>query len=158
MNKKLLIVTVGIILLIAGAIAYVILTPRTTPSVPSIGQSTPSVQKEADSPSAVVDKPGEYSSYTAEKVGTAHGTILLFFHASWCPQCREIEASIERDGLPGNVTVLKVDYDSNEALRQHYGVTLQTTFVKVDTSGNKIASYVAYEEPRFSAVARELLP
>jgi thiol-disulfide isomerase/thioredoxin len=102
--------------------------------------------------------PGEYSDYAAEKVGTANGTVLLFFHASWCPQCREIEASIERDGLPNNVTVLKVDYDSNQILRQRYGVTLQTTFVKVDASGSKIASYVAYEEPRFSAVARELLP
>jgi thiol-disulfide isomerase/thioredoxin len=146
------------IFLIFGAIAYLILTPRTAPSVSSEVQSTPSVQNEADSPKTAEDKSGEYSDYTAEKVGVARGTTLLFFHASWCPQCREIEASIERDGLPDNVTVLKVDYDSNQALRQRYGVTLQTTFVKVGTSGNKIDSYVAYEEPRFSAVARELLP
>lgn len=158
MNKKLLIVALGITLLIVGSIAYLILTPRTTPSVPSEEQSAPAVHNEADSPKAAEDKPGEYSDYAAEKVGVAQGTVLLFFHASWCPQCREIEASIKRDGLPDNVTVLKVDYDSNQALRQRYGVTLQTTFVKVDASGNKIDSYVAYEEPRFSAVARELLP
>jgi thiol-disulfide isomerase/thioredoxin len=158
MNKKLLIVTIGITLLIFGAIAYVILAPRTSPSVPSAGQPASSTQNEAASPKTGTDTPGEYSDYTAEKVSTARGTTLLFFHASWCPQCREIEAGIERDGLPNNVTVLKVDYDSNQTLRQRYGVTLQTTFVKVDASGNKIASYVAYEEPRFSAVARELLP
>lgn len=158
MNKKLLIIAAGIILLIIGSIAYLTLTPRTAPSVPPAEQSTPVVQNETDSPKTAEDKPGEYSDYTAQKVSAARGTILLFFHASWCPQCREIEASIERDGLPDNVTVLKVDYDSNQALRQRYGVTLQTTFVKVDASGNKIDSYVAYEEPRFSAVARELLP
>jgi thiol-disulfide isomerase/thioredoxin len=158
MNKKLLVTVIGIILLICGAIAYVTLTPRTAPSVPTSEQSTPSTRNETTPTEAPVNKPGEYSDYTAEKVGTANGTVLLFFHASWCPQCREIEASIERDGLPSNVTVLKVDYDSSQTLRQRYGVTLQTTFVKVDASGSRIASYVAYEEPRFSAVARELLP
>ncbi len=68
-----------------------------------------------------------------------------------------MEASIQQRGIPSGVTVFKVDYDSNQSLRQQYGVTLQTTFVKVDDEGNKVASYVAYEEPRFSSVERELL-
>lgn len=30
-------------------------------------------------------------------------------------------------------------------------------FVKIDNQGNKVASYVAYKEPQFSSVERELL-
>jgi len=103
------------------------------------------------------DQPGSYVTYSEAAILDTVGTKLLFFHAPWCPQCRAMEASIESDGIPSGVTVFKVDYDSNQALRQKHGVTLQTTFVKIDDQGNKIASYVAYEEPQFSAVERELL-
>ena len=55
------------------------------------------------------------------------------------------------------MTVLKVDYDSNQALRQKYGVTLQTTFVEVDKDGNEIEKYVAYNEPTFDSVKANLI-
>jgi thiol-disulfide isomerase/thioredoxin len=98
-----------------------------------------------------------YIDYSETALNNTEGTKILFFHAPWCPQCREIEASINEDGIPSGVTVFKVDYDSHQSLRNKYGVTLQTTFVEVDDKGNKIDSYVAYEEPRFSSVVRELL-
>ena len=81
----------------------------------------------------------------------------MFVHAPWCPQCRSLEESIKTTVLPDNVTIFKVDYDSNQALRQQYGVTLQTTFVKVNDEGEKTDSYVAYDEPVFASVERELL-
>ncbi len=98
--------------------------------------------------------PGQYVDYSPELVSSTPGTKLLFFHAPWCSQCNALESDIEASGLPDGVTIFKVDYDSNQDLRQEYGVTIQTTMVKVDDDGNKIDSYVAYEEPTFDNVER----
>lgn len=69
----------------------------------------------------------------------ARGTaVVLFFHAPWCPDCRRAQASLERDGVPEGLTVVKVDFDSRQDLRQRYGVTQQHTFVQVDPSGELI--------------------
>lgn len=103
------------------------------------------------------NQPGVYADYQEGLVASTDGVQLLFFHAPWCPQCRMIESDIEKQGVPNGVTVLKVDYDSNQALRQRYEVTLQTTFVEIDKDGNKIDSYVAYNEPTFDSVKANLL-
>ena len=100
---------------------------------------------------------GTYVDYSNDAISKGNNTRLLFFHAPWCPQCRMIEGDIVRDGVPNDVTVIKIDYDSNQALRQQYGVTLQTTFVKVDASGNSIEKFVAYSDPTFANVKENLL-
>ncbi|MGA1213799.1 MAG: thioredoxin domain-containing protein, partial [Solirubrobacterales bacterium] len=92
-----------------------------------------------------------------ELVASTPGTKLLFFHAPWCSQCVALEDDIEAKGLPEGVTVFKVDYDSNQDLRQEYGVTIQTTIVEVDEDGNELDSYVAYEDPTFDSVSAALL-
>jgi len=160
MNKKLSFAVAGIVILITGAVAYVLLTPETTvgPAVTSTtNNKDDNAQPEAVASNDTQVKPGVYTEYSEQAVLATSGTKVLFFHAPWCQQCREMEASINKDGLPSGVTVFKVDYDSNQSLRAKYGVTIQTTFVKVDDKGNKIESYVAYEEPQFSSVERELL-
>lgn len=154
-NKRIVFTLIGVILVICAAFAYVALSPANEATTDN------STAQTEETPQPVVEQPpqppGTYSRYSEDAVATTKGTKLLFFHASWCPQCRQIEASIEKEGIPAGVTVFKVDYDSNQKLREKYGVTLQTTFVKIDDAGNKVASYVAYEEPRFSSVERELL-
>jgi thiol-disulfide isomerase/thioredoxin len=158
MNKKSLFVILGLIVIIAGALTYVFVQSSSkTKTTEDTTQQSASDQPITPSQTTPTEVTGKYVPYSAATLAEAQGTILLFFHASWCPQCREIERTINEDGVPNDVTVLKVDYDSNQALRQKYGVTLQTTFVKVDKEGNKLASYVAYEEPTFDAVKRELL-
>lgn len=104
-----------------------------------------------------IEQPGAFVDYQEGLVASTDGTRLLFFHAPWCPQCRMIEADIKEQGVPNGVTVLKVDYDSNQVLRQKYGVTLQTTFVKVDRNGEAIKKYVAYNEPTFESVKTNLI-
>ncbi|MES2876413.1 MAG: thioredoxin family protein [Patescibacteria group bacterium] len=103
------------------------------------------------------EQPGVFKDYQEGLVASTDGVTLLFFHAPWCPQCRMIEADINDQGVPNGVTILKVDYDSNQALRQKYGVTLQTTFVEVDKDGNQIEKFVAYNEPTFDNVKANLL-
>jgi len=101
---------------------------------------------------------GVYADYSPDALAQAEGRILLFFHASWCPQCRSIESDIVAQGVPDGVTILKVDYDSNQPLRQEYGVTLQTSFVEVDTAGAALQPvYVAYEDPHLGPTLAALL-
>lgn len=158
MNKTLLTTIIGIVLLLGGALTYTLFSTD-TPANTSKNSEGISLEQSPEKtiPLDSNARNGVYVDYSEDLLLSTRGTKLLFFHAPWCPQCREMEASIVKDGLPSGVTVLKIDYDSNQALRQKYGVTLQTTFVKVDDMGNKIATYVAYEEPQFSSVERELL-
>lgn len=105
------------------------------------------------------DSPGQYIEYSEANLAGAKGQKVLFFHAPWCPQCRSIEKSIleNKGSIPAGITILKVDYDSNHALRQKYGVTIQTTFVKIDDSGELIDKYVAYDEPTIESVRKNFL-
>ena len=152
MNRGTLFTTIGIVLVIAGALIYTVNIPNKGMIVHEVAKSSP-----PSAPTTATPRPGVYLEYSKDTVLATKGVKLLFFHAPWCPQCRSLEESIKADGVPEGVTIFKVDYDSNQKLRQQYGVTIQTTFVKIDDAGNKIASYVAYEEPQIRSVTRELL-
>lgn len=153
MNRRTLIVVISILVVIVAAAAYVLTLPNKAdaPALPP----QPQTQAPAQQSPAVK---GSYIDYSADLVASTKGTKLLFFYAPWCPQCRSLDASIKAATLPDNVTIFKVDYDSNQALRSTYGVTIQTTVVKVNDQGAKVDSYTAYEEPTFDAVSRALLP
>src|SRR3989337_3019130 len=59
-------------------------------------------------------KAGFYEAYTSDKLARADtGDVVLFFHASWCPSCRGLNADIEKNMsvIPAGVTILKTDYD-----------------------------------------------
>ncbi len=87
---------------------------------------------------------GSYEAYSADKVMKAEtGDVVLFFHASWCPSCRSLNASIEGSmaEIPDGVTILKADYDKETELKKKYGVTTQHTLVQVDKDGNLIKKW-----------------
>jgi len=87
---------------------------------------------------------GTVEAYSPEKLALAgNGKVVLFFHAAWCPKCRQLDAEAAANpGLvPNGVHVLKVDYDTATALKQKYGVTVQHTFVQVDAQGNAIQKF-----------------
>ena len=93
---------------------------------------------------AMMKKSGTYEEYAASKISlAAKEDVVLFFHASWCPICRSIEAEINKDPskIPAGVHILKVNYDQEVALRQKYGVTVQHTFVQVDAQGNSLGKW-----------------
>lgn len=147
------IVAVTLVVLIAAAMAVVLFTRDNTPE-PTTQASLPPTET-AGQPRAQVA--GAYIDYREGILAETSGSRTLFFHAPWCPQCRSIEQGIKADGVPAGWTVIKVDYDSNQELRKKYGVTQQTTFVKIDGDGEKTASYIAYENPRFAAVRDNFL-
>lgn len=155
MNKQYRLIVIPIITVIVVGLAYLLFTrPTAAPSAP------PTTQDQQTSTQAQTSPPperGTYTEYSDSKVASTKDIKLLFFHASWCPQCRALEASIDTTGVPEGVTIFKVDYDSSQKLRQKYGVTLQTTVVKIDDEGNKVDSFIAYDDPSLEAVKQALL-
>ncbi|WP_286309313.1 thioredoxin family protein [Agromyces mangrovi Wang et al. 2018] len=117
------------------------------PTEDAATESPAPTEEPAEASEEAAATPGAYVDYSPATLEAAEGEKVLFFHATWCPQCRALEADIQGAGVPDGVTVLKVDYDSNQDLRAKYGVTLQTTLVHVDDSGALIDRYVAYEQP-----------
>lgn len=151
-----MLVLVVLVVLFTGLVATYLST-RPDPKM-AAGKSLSATNQATTEPSSNrEDRGGTYLNYSPEILESSSGTKLLFFHASWCAQCRKLEDSIMTTQLPDNVTVIKVDYDRHQDLRQKYGVTLQTTIVKLDDRGNLVEKYVAYNEPTFAAVSRHLL-
>lgn len=153
MRKRIIIVSSVIIGL---AIAFFVFNRD---NQPEIGQSQ-SMETSDSQPLAAVESTestatpavaspaaGLYTEYSESKLASVTGTKILFFHASWCPQCRALEADIEKQGVPEGTTIFKVDYDNAQDLRKKYGVTLQTTVVKVDEQGNLISKFTPYQKP-----------
>ncbi len=119
-------------------------TPEVEVSEPAPEPTADEGEGEGETESATA---GAYVEYSEQALADAEGTRVLFFHASWCPQCHALEDDIEARGVPDGVTILKVDYDSNQGLRQQYDVRQQTTVVALDDSGAAVASFVAYDDP-----------
>jgi thiol-disulfide isomerase/thioredoxin len=95
---------------------------------------------------------GTYVDYRDGIIADTAGTKVLFFHAPWCPQCRAVEESILAGPIPDDLTIIKVDYDTATALRQQYGVTIQTTVVYVGDDGARLASEVLYSDTTLDAL------
>jgi thiol:disulfide interchange protein len=142
--KHLVLLAAGTALLIGGAV-FILATP--TAKAPESPSSIPSTPPPAatSSPRQQLAAEGRYTNYSTDKVAAqGYETTLIFFHAPWCPQCREFEKNITAGTVPMSVQILKADYDTANDLRKRYGVTLQTTFVRVDPGGNQIKKWVGY--------------
>ncbi|MBE4718577.1 thioredoxin domain-containing protein [Pseudarthrobacter sp. AB1] len=96
-------------------------------------------------PAASAGQAGSFTTYTPEAVSSASETetVVLFFHATWCSTCKLLASDIEANAasIPAGIKILKVDYDSETALKQKYGVTLQHTLVQVKPDGSQIAKW-----------------
>ncbi|PLX25040.1 hypothetical protein C0580_03440 [Candidatus Parcubacteria bacterium] len=47
----------------------------------------------------------------------------------------------EMSSIPSDLTILKVDYDSETELKKKYSITYQHTLVQVDAQGNQITKW-----------------
>lgn len=159
MDRRLTLVVISIVGVVVGAvIAVMVFASPTAPDATPPASGTPAAE---DTPSPQATSPGitagAYVEYSDDAIAQAEGRVLLFFHAPWCPQCRSVESDILAQGVPDGVTIIKIDYDSRQDLRQQYGVTLQTTFVEVDADGTELQKHVAYDDPLLDAVVAAML-
>ena len=154
MNKKLPFVFIALLVALGAGVFYVSSNSEdgktVTKTEPGTILSTNQIDKEA------VTR-GNYLDYKIDLVESSTGKRVLFFHAPWCSQCKELDESIKNGKIPEGVTIFKTDFDSNQKLRQQFGVTLQTTLVLLDDKGNLAKKYVSYEEPNLEAVIKNLL-
>lgn len=84
---------------------------------------------------------GTFSDYSADKLALAqNGTVVLFFHANWCPSCRSLENDINANlgSIPADTHILKLDYDTQTELKKKYGVVRQHTLVVVNADGSEV--------------------
>lgn len=162
-KKHTVILSIGLGIICASAF-YLVVFAGSNAAKPHENKETFSSSSSSDA-AKTIDQPsspaetgtGTYLNYSPEAVENTTGKRVLFFHAPWCPQCRSLEASIQSGAIPSDVTIFKVDYDSNQKLRQKYGVTLQTTVVLLDDNGEEAKKFVPYDNPSLQAVKENLL-
>jgi thiol-disulfide isomerase/thioredoxin len=111
------------------------------PSAPetSASESPSPSDNSNDSAGAYVD----YASYAISADEYADTKVVLFFNAVWCSTCKlardNFEASLAE--IPSDLTIVVVDFDDSIELRKKYGVTVQHTFVQIDSSGEIIGKW-----------------
>jgi len=172
MNKRVIAIVVALVVVLVGAVGVFAATrPATEPSAVSSTSEPAAVPEQPEAPSTSepddasedaasgdsATSAGTYVDYSDTAIASAQGRTFLFFHASWCPICRTLDSDILASGVPAGVTIIKVDYDSSQDLRQQYGVTQQTTIVEVDTAGNGLQNYVAFNDPTLQTVLDAML-
>ncbi len=95
------------------------------------------------------DNSPQYKAYSGSEYTALKGSkpFVLFFHADWCPICRQMEKTYtERlDEFPEGTIILKTDYDTEDELKSEYGVTTQSTVIVFDAEGERI---YAAQDPR----------
>lgn len=139
---------IGAIIVIGMIIAVVMLGMRSRSALPEQASQSAEVSHVQDTgnPPVVTGQSRDvrYRDYTEEVyASTANQKRILFFHAAWCPTCKiaDQEFMNMQSAIPAGVVVLKIDYDTQSALKKKYGITYQHTFVQVDTEGNEIAKW-----------------
>lgn len=150
------VVLITLVSALAGCASSAGAGPATTaaPSVeaPPPSSAAPAPSETTPAAAAPTTAPGAYVEYTDGAIEATAGAKALFFHASWCPQCRALDDDLTARGVPDGLTVFKVDYDARTDLRQTYGVTLQTTVVFVDDAGALISKTVLYDDPSVASL------
>jgi len=161
MNKALKIGLPIVAVVLIGAGAYAVLgeddsqseskteTSQTEPVASSDSEEKPATQTkpQTQSPdtSTSNQKAGRYTAYSSSELSAnGYDTNVVFFFAPWCPECRAFKEAINASSIPDGVQVLETDFDSSTELKSKYGVTLQSTFVKVSDNGDQQSKYVGY--------------
>lgn len=112
-----------------------------SPAAPTDGRDAKPPKQESSTPATPAGAYLDWSEYDADRAAYAQSDVVLFFHASWCPDCRATDESLVTGGVPDGLTVVKVDFDDSTDLRRQYGVTIQHTFVLVEPDGNQLKKW-----------------
>ena len=105
-------------------------------------QTKPSSMMNTDhTNNAMMKKDTGYQMYSEALVDSALKSgqkVAIFFHASWCPSCRALDEAIKSNlsQIPSNTIIVQANYDTETALKQKYGVTVQTTVITLKSDGS----------------------
>ncbi|MCA0200466.1 MAG: thioredoxin family protein [Proteobacteria bacterium] len=73
-----------------------------------------------------------YDQAVFEKAQAADKPILVFVHAPWCPVCKAQMKTIDQvtaDPAYKELTILRIDYDTQPELWKQFGATMQSTLI-----------------------------
>ncbi len=86
----------------------------------------------------------EYSVQGVNEALAANKKVVLYFWAPWCTSCSSLDVEIEKDPtiIPKDTVIFQIQYDSEEALKNHYGVVIQHTFVEIDKNKKMLNQWV----------------
>ncbi|WP_165867634.1 thioredoxin family protein [Mesorhizobium sp. DCY119] len=84
-----------------------------------------------------------FESETQVNALAAKSRTVVFFFASWCPNCRATVTELNARWADVNpdLTLVIADYDKETTLKGRYGVTYQDTFVLLDAKGEAVKSW-----------------
>jgi thioredoxin-like negative regulator of GroEL len=130
---------------VAGACSSSTTTSDQSDETEQVSEST----NPADSmPSSSVDttSAGAYitlADFQASQETYSESKVVLFFTATWCSTCKKARSNLESDlsAIPSDLTIVLVDFDSETDLKRQYGITVQHTFVQIDTDGSELAKW-----------------
>lgn len=134
---------IGIVVVVGGLVAALLLAPLSSPpmSEPTSGNQT-NDDASVDEEYVVDGRFVEYQQALVDDEG--YSETILFFYASWCPECRAFEQAIHSEDIPAGIQILRVNYDTEDDLKSQHQVTLQSTFVRVTANGQQISKWVGY--------------
>ncbi len=151
-NQKLLFITLGIV--IVSIVGFALVRGTNTNREPvqnQVNQTTEqkksdvqgAQQTQEDNSQALSERYLTYSEENLARATEDDRKAVIFFAASWCPMCIEAEKDFKAnfDKVPTDVTILKTDYDTSTDLKAKYDITMQDTFVQVDSQGNEITKW-----------------
>ncbi len=96
----------------------------------------------SDTPRGIAEG-GLYLPFTPTALAQASDDIVLFFYASWSPASITTHKDIiaKKATLLKDLTLLQVNFDDSDTMKQQYGVTEQNTFVQVTNTGELIKKW-----------------
>lgn len=138
-NKKFLFGIVAIVAFVA--LGYFIVSSNNSSN--SSGQNA-SEQTNTNQNPELAKRYVQFSQESLANATVNNGKAVIFFAAfKWCPTCQAADRDFKAnfDKLPKDVSILIADYDSATELKNKYGVTIQDTFIQVDSQGKEITRW-----------------
>lgn len=149
--KKSVKIALTILVVLAIAIISALLLQRESSAPAMSDKASEATTKPADkvtsqpTPDTSTVPKGRYADYTTENVANQdYAQTVVFFYAPWCPECRAFKKAITENSIPDGVQILETDFDSSTDLKKKYGVTQQTTFVRVNSAGELQKKWPGY--------------
>lgn len=149
--KKSVKITIFVLVIIVVAVGALILLQKESSAPAMTEQNAPSDIKsssgDTSEPAPEISKSseGRYTNYSPENIANQeYSQTIVFFYAPWCPECRAFKKAITENSIPDGVQILETDFDSSTDLKKKYGVTQQTTFVRVNSAGDLQKKWPGY--------------
>lgn len=124
--------------LIIGAAVLVIGLVLAIAVLPGSSKSPSQTQQSGEiSPHYVYYSDAEYAK------AKERGRAVLNFWAGWCPTCLGLDQELKdrSSEIPKDVTLLRVNYDTETSLKQKYNIVFQHTLVQVNKDGSEITKW-----------------